>query len=113
MSELKHLKSKAEFDEVISSDKPTLVDFFATWCGPCQILGMIIEELKDNTKYENADKVNVVKVDIDEVEELAKEFEIMSVPTMMIYKSGELVERMSGIKTVDELKGKLDSLLRD
>lgn len=111
MVEIKHIQTKEEFEEIIKKDVPTLVDFFATWCGPCQVMGVILEELANQDRYQNADKVQIIKIDIDEAEEISQEFDIMSVPTLMIFKSGKATETMTGVRTADELKAKLDSLI--
>ena len=84
--------------EVLNSTKPVLVDFFATWCGPCQALGPILEELSD----ERTD-IKVCKVDVDENKALARKYRVMSVPTLMVVKDGEVVKRSTGAATKDEI----------
>ena len=71
-----------------------LVDFFATWCGPCRMMSMILEEIEEEIK----DKVKILKVDVDENENLARRFGIMSIPTLMVFKNGELVKRETGLR---------------
>lgn len=78
--------------EVIESDIPVLIDFFATWCGPCKMLAPIIEELAKD--YEG--KVKICKVDVDNDPELAMQFEVSSIPTMVLFKNGELVNKHVG-----------------
>ena len=78
--------------EVIESDIPVLIDFFATWCGPCKMLAPIIEELAKD--YEG--KVKICKVDVDNDPELAMQFEVSSIPTMVLLKNGELVNNHVG-----------------
>lgn len=78
--------------EVIESDIPVLIDFFATWCGPCKMLAPIIEELAKD--YEG--KVKICKVDVDNDPELAMQFEVSSIPTMVLLKNGELVNKHVG-----------------
>lgn len=87
------------FDEIISESRPTVVDFYATWCGPCRRQIPII----DNLKARLGDEVNVVKIDIDQEKELAKRYRIQSVPTIMIFKNGEVVWRASGIQSHADL----------
>ena len=92
--ELQHLSSQ-EFEEVINnSSKTILVDFFATWCGPCKMLAPVLEQVKD----EVGDNVEIYKVDIDECMDIAKQFGIMSVPTMIIFKDGKEVDRLVGLR---------------
>ena len=94
--------------EVLSSEKPVLVDFWAVWCGPCKMLGPIIDQLAE----EVGDQAKVGKVDIDQNSELATKFNIRSIPTMLILKNGEIKDQIvgSGIDK-DELKEKLLSYI--
>ncbi|HIU52110.1 MAG TPA: thioredoxin [Candidatus Merdicola faecigallinarum] len=78
--------------EVLESEKTVLIDFYADWCGPCKILSPIIKEIAEETE-----KVKVVQIDVDEEEELAMEYGIMSIPTMVVIKDGEEVERRIGV----------------
>ena len=80
--------------EVIASEIPVLVDFWATWCGPCKMLGPVISQIAD--EYEG--KVKVGKVDVDEEEELAAKYGIQSIPTVLLFKGGEVVEQSLGFK---------------
>ena len=77
--------------EVLESDKPVLVDFFATWCGPCRMVAPIVEEIS----AERSD-IKVVKVDVDEVESVAQAYGIMSIPTLMVFKNGEVTAQRLG-----------------
>ena len=79
--------------EVLSSDKPVLLDFFATWCGPCRMVGPILDEIA-----EEREDIKVCKVDIDEQPELASRYRIMSVPTLMVLKNGNIVDQSIGAK---------------
>ena len=80
-------------EEVINSDKLTVVDFFATWCGPCRKLGPILEEVET----ELGDKVDFKKIDTDDNIDAAKEYQVSGLPTLLVFKDGEVVERMVGL----------------
>lgn len=99
--------NKIEFEQL--KDKGTvLVDFFATWCGPCKMLTPVLEELSSD--YEG--KATIVKVDVDQEQELAMQYGVMAVPTMIIFKNGEAVEQIQGFKAKVQLAGTLDSYLQ-
>ena len=93
----------SDFNEIIKEKKPTLVDFFATWCGPCRVQGPILEQVKAKL----GDSVNIIKIDIDRNEALAAQFQIRSVPTLIMFKDGEAVWRGYGVHQADILEGKL------
>ena len=81
-------------EEVIKSDRPVLVDFFATWCGPCKMLHPIIEEIaEEHSEYK------VCKIDVDEERGLAMRFGVMSIPTLIVFKGGEAAARSVGVQT--------------
>lgn len=88
-----------KFNELIQSDKPVLIDFFATWCGPCQAMPPILKELKSNL----GDKVSVLKIDVDKNQQIASKYGVRSVPTLMLFKQGELVWRESGVFSAQQL----------
>ena len=98
----------ASFDEVVlKSDKPVLVDFWATWCGPCRMLGPVIEELA--TEYEG--RVVVGKVDVDNNQEFAAKYGVRNIPTVLVFKDGEVVGRQVGVAPKKTYTYALDSLL--
>ena len=99
--------TQENFDtEVLNSDKPVLVDFWASWCGPCQMLSPIISQIAD----EYADIAKVGKVNVDEEGSLARDFNIASIPTVMIFKNGEAVETLIGFRPKDEIVSLLKEL---
>lgn len=93
MSEIINVLGKEEFAKELNCDKPVLVDFWATWCGPCKMQAPILHEFKE----EIGDKVKVVKVDVDQNEEIAVNAGIVSIPTLMVFKDGKMVEKSIGL----------------
>lgn len=93
----------SDFSEIIGQSKPTLVDFFATWCGPCKMQSPILEQVKAKV----GDSANVVKIDIDQNQELAAQYRVRSVPTLILFKNGEAVWRTVGLQQADTLEGKI------
>jgi thioredoxin len=93
--------------EVLQSDKPVVVDFSATWCGPCRQLTPIIEDLAN----EYSGKVKVGKVDIDQSQDVASRYGIMSVPTVLFFKGGKMVDTMVGLSAKGVYKSKIDGLV--
>lgn len=93
--------------EAIESGKPVVIDFWATWCGPCIKLGPVVEELAE--KY--ADKAVIGKLNIDENDEIAAEFRVRNIPTVLFFKDGELKDRSVGLVKLGDLEGKLTPLL--
>ena len=101
------INSEEQFESVIK-DGVTLVDFYATWCGPCKMLAPFIEEVAE--EYEG--KVNVCKVDVDNVEALAYKYNVRSIPTLIYFKDGKVSEVNVGFQSKDSIKEKIDSLLK-
>ncbi len=87
------------FDTIIDSDKPVLVDFFATWCGPCQTLAPILKEVKDHL----GDKISIIKIDVDKNPQIATRFQVRGVPTLMLYQNGKQLWRQSGVLSKNDL----------
>ncbi len=94
----------SEFSEIIASSKPTLVDFFAIWCGPCRMQVPILEEVKARV----GDKATVIKIDIDKNRQLAMQYRVQSVPTLILFKDGEPVWRTTGLQQADLLESKIN-----
>ena len=93
----------AEFNDIIKDSKPTLVDFYATWCGPCKMMHPILEQLKDKM----GDSVTIVKIDVDRHQDLAQLYRVMSVPTLIVFRDGEVKWRAAGVHTAEDLEVKL------
>ncbi len=103
MTELKVTVENFE-NEVIRSDKPTLVDFYADWCGPCRMLAPIIHEIAE----ERPDALKVGKVNVDEQPELARRFQVSSIPMLAFFKDGKLVAKMVGYRPKKEIVAMID-----
>jgi len=90
---------KANFETIINDTKPVIVDFHALWCGPCKVQSPILKEIAS----ELGERVRVIKIDIDQNKELADRYRIQSVPTLMIFKNGEIKYKQSGVHTKQQL----------
>lgn len=101
---IKYLE-KENFDDEIAKGR-ILVDFYATWCGPCQMISPVLEEIS----VENSD-FEIVKVDVDKNHELARNYKIMAVPTMMIFKNGEVVDKIEGLVSKEVIINKMKNYL--
>jgi thioredoxin 1 len=97
----------SNFDEVLKSDKPVLIDFWAEWCGPCKIIGPVIEELA--TDYEG--KAIIGKMNVDSNDVIPTKFGIRSIPTLLVIKNGEVVEKQVGVTSKSNLAQKIEAHL--
>lgn len=95
-----------KFNEMINVEQLTLVDFFATWCGPCKMMHPILEQLKEKM----GDDIRILKVDVDKNEALSMQYRIQSVPTLMLFKKGEMLWRQSGAMSLNDLMQKISQL---
>ena len=102
-----HLYNDNFAQTVEGSELPVLVDFWATWCGPCRMIAPIVEEISD--EYDG--RLNVYKVDVDEAEQIAMQFGIMSIPTLMIFKKGAELERIVGYRSKEDLEALIGKYL--
>ena len=96
-----------KFNEIINGNQLTLVDFFATWCGPCKMMHPVLEQLKD----EMGESIRIIKVDVDKNGKLSENYRIQSVPTLILFRGGEAVWRQSGAMRLSDLKGVVSSYL--
>ena len=88
------------FNDIINSDQLTLVDFFATWCGPCKMMHPVLEQLKD----ELGESIRIIKIDVDKNNSIAMNYRVQSVPTLMLFRKGEMLWRQSGALRLNDLK---------
>ena len=102
----KVMKSNDNFNELIKGTTPVLVDFYADWCSPCRVQAPILDELKKDL----GDKVKIIKVNVDNNGEIASKYGIFSIPTLIIFKEGEVKWKASGVRRAEELKQILENL---
>ena len=99
-----HLTKENFEQEVLQAKEPVLVDFWASWCGPCQMVGPVVEEVAGEVT-----DAKICKVNVDEQPELARQFRVMSIPTLMVFKNGQTVKREVGAKSKAELRDMLNA----
>lgn len=99
--------AKLSFQDLINGDMPVLVDFTATWCGPCKAFSPILQQFKDEMK----EKIRVIKIDIDKNQSFANELGIRGVPTVHIYQNGDLKWSASGVQSLETLKNQVNALV--
>ena len=93
--------------EVLNSDKPVLVDFFATWCGPCKMMAPVVESLA--AEYDG--RVKVGKLDVDESEDIAARYGVMTIPTIFLFKNGQILNKTVGVQSKDTLVKEIEAAL--
>jgi thioredoxin 1 len=103
MSNLKEISSGSFESDVLKAQKPVLVEFGAVWCQPCRILEPVLEELAKDW----GENVIVAKLDVDEAAQITMDYQVLSVPTMMLFKGGKIMERMTGYQPKDKIQGKI------
>ena len=96
---LKKIKNMSSFNDIIQSYQPVLVDFFATWCGPCQMLAPILKDVKTNL----GERVSIIKIDVDKNQAVAAQYQVRGVPTMILFQNGKQLWRQSGVISKEEI----------
>lgn len=102
-----NIVTKNELEKILKDENVVLVDFFATWCGPCKMLAPVLEELSQT--YQG--KATIVKVDVDKEQELAGQYGVMSIPTMILFKNGEVVKQVVGFQPKPQIENLINSAL--
>ena len=106
MSNLREINEN-EFEDLIKDNKLVFIDFFATWCPPCKMLSPILDDVYEEMK----DKVEMVKINVDENENISRQFQIISIPTMIIFKDGEPVSRVVGYRDYEMIVSEIEKFL--
>lgn len=104
---MKEITSSEQFEQVLTSVNPVFVDFWAEWCGPCRTVSPVVEDLSK----EYGDKVDFVKINVDQNSELAQKYNVFSIPTLAIFKDGDVVSQKVGSATKESFKTMIDSYL--
>ena len=107
MADITELSSSNFQQEVLQSSQPVLVDFWAPWCGPCRMIGPVVEELAG----ENADSLKVAKINIDDAQDIAATYGVSSIPTLMIFKNGDVIDRFVGVQPKNRLQEAVDQAI--
>jgi len=89
----------SNFETIINSEKPVLIDFFATWCGPCKTLGPILKQVKDSM----GERISIIKIDVDKNQQIASKYQVRGVPTMILFQNGKQLWRQSGVLSKEEV----------
>lgn len=89
----------SNFSSIIKSDKPVLIDFFATWCGPCKMLGPVLKEVKDTL----GDRISILKIDVDKNQQIAAQYQVRGVPTMILFQNSKQLWRQSGVLNKEDI----------
>ncbi|HYF67481.1 MAG TPA: thioredoxin [Ohtaekwangia sp.] len=103
------MEEKKSFNDLVNGDKPVLVDFTATWCGPCKMMQPILQELASRI----GDKASIIKIDVDKNQALAQSFQIQGVPTLMVFKQGKVHWRQSGVMNANQLEQVINQFLEE
>lgn len=98
---------KGKFNELINKDQPVLVDFYADWCGPCQMMAPVLKEVAQ----EMGDKVKIIKIDVDKNQPIAQQFGVRSIPNIILFKNGKIVANKAGVLTKRDLISLLNSAM--
>ena len=89
----------SNFATIINSEKPVLIDFFATWCGPCQMLSPVLKQVKEAL----GDRISIIKIDVDKNQPMASQYQVRGIPTMMLFQNGKQLWRQSGVLSKEEI----------